>query len=474
MSRDEPNNPSPQDHTIPRRAVLRGGAAGLALASLPGCSDKTDTASAAELKEAGIDHVVVLMMENRSFDHYLGALSLEEGRSDVDGLTGEEVNHDAEGVPYSPEHLTADCQVDPPHGWSSSHAQFNDGANDGFVSTHDSSEVVASGETGWSMGYYTRDDLPAHYTLADHFCVPDRFFCSVMSSTWPNRLYGHTASSKGVIGNDLPLEGYDQRSIYQALREVGEDWRYFYTDVPFFGLLKDHWDEDRVGLIEDFFAAAEDGELPAFTWVDPGFSYNDDHPPHHIKLGQLFIALVYEALVSSPQWERTLLVITYDEHGGFYDHVPPPTVEDDYADLGFDQLGFRIPALLVGPWVKQTTDSTVYDHASVLKYVCDRFGIAPWNTRIATANSIASCLDTERMDAYEPISPPTIPAFDAPAFETLPSECMYGDVHGQTELADWVRRNMPHTDRRDQLDDLHRALLTRARERGLLKPQGLS
>ncbi|MFT5680703.1 MAG: phospholipase C [Myxococcota bacterium] len=473
MSRDEQNNPRLLDKTIPRRAVLSGGAAGLALASLPGCGDKDgDTGTA--LKEAGIDHVVVLMMENRSFDHYLGALSLEEGRDDVDGLTGTEVNLDGEGNPYSPEHLTEDCQVDPPHGWSSSHTQFNDGANDGFVSTHDGSDVVESGETGWSMGYYTRDDLPVHYTLADHFCVPDRFFCSVMSSTWPNRLYAHTASSKGVTSNDLPLEGYDQRSIYQALREVGEEWRYFYTDIPFFGLLKDHWDEERVGLIEDFFKTAEDGELPAFTWVDPGFSYNDDHPPHHIKLGQLFIALVYEALVSSPQWERTLLVISYDEHGGFYDHVPPPKVQDDYADLGFDQLGFRIPALLVGPWVKQTTDSTVYDHASVLKYVCDRFGIEPWNTRIATANSIESCLDTERMEAYEPISPPTIPAFDAPTVETLPSECNYGDVHGQTELADWVARNMPHTDRRDRLDDLHRSLMSRARQRGLLKSRDLS
>ncbi len=424
MSRDEQNNPPHPDNAIPRRAVLRGGTAGLALVGLPGaltgCGDKDgDTAA---LKEAGIDHVVVLMMENRSFDHYLGSLTLEEGRDDVDGLTGAEVNTYSE-TDYSPIHLTEECQLDPPHSWSASHAQFNDGANDGFVSTHASAAVTAAGELGWSMGYYTRADLPVHYTLADHFCVPDRYFCSVMSSTWPNRLYGHTGSSKGITSNDLPLEGYDQRSVYQALAEAGEDWRYFYTDVPFFGLLKDHWDEDRIGLIEDFFEAAEDGDLPAFTWVDPGFSYNDDHPPHHIGLGQLFIALVYEALASSPLWERTLLVITYDEHGGFYDHVPPPTVADDYADQGFDQLGFRIPALLVGPWVKQTTDSTVYDHASVLRYVCDRFGIEPWNARIAGATSIAACLDGERMAAYEPISPPTIPAFDFPDADTLPCEC---------------------------------------------------
>ena len=257
---------------------------------------------------------------------------------------------------------------------------------------------------------------------------------------------------------------------HQALAEVGEEWRYYYTDIPFFGLLANHWDDDRIGLIEEFFEDADAGDLPSFTWIDPGFSYNDDHPPHHIKLGQLFIALVYEALASSPTWERTLLVINYDEHGGFYDHVPPPTVDDDYAADGFDQLGFRIPALLVGPWVKQTTDSTVYDHASVLRYVCDRFGIEPWNARIAGANSIAECLDADRMAAYEPISPPSIPAFDYPTMDTLPSECNYGDMaHGQPELEAWVAKHMPHTDRRDRLDDLHRLLRKRAEEKGLLK-----
>ncbi len=450
---------------IDRRSVLRGGAAGLVAAGLPGCKDEP---AAAAVAAGAIDHVVVVMMENRSFDHYLGALTLEEGRAEVDGLTGAEVNADSAGTPYSPAHLEETCQRDPPHSWSASHTQFDEGENDGFVLTYEAS----TGLTGGVMGYYSRADLPTHYTLSDHFCVPDRYFCSVMSSTWPNRLFGQTGSSKGQTSNDLPLDGYDQLSIYQALAEAGQEWRYWYTDMPFIGLLTDHWDEDRIGVIEDFFDDAAAGELPALTWIDPGFSYNDDHPPHHIKLGQLFLAMVYEAIASSPAWERTLLVITYDEHGGFFDHVPPPTVADDLAEEGFDQLGFRVPTLLVGPWVRQGVDTTVYDHTSTLKFICERFGIEPWNARIAGANSLASCLDADRMAAGEPLSAPSIAPFDVPELDALAEECLSSAVSGQPELEDWVTKHRPSADRRGQLAAIHGRLMARARRMGLLADGG--
>lgn len=460
----------PRRPLLARRDLLRGGAASLAAAGLSGCNDQRPDTAAAALSEGAIDHVIVLMMENRSFDHYLGALTLVEGLAAVDGLTGAEVNADRDGELHFPIHLPQHCQTDPPHGWSSSHRQFNAGANDGFVLEYEKTEAEEAGQSGWVMGYYTRDELPAHYTLASHFCLPDRYFCSVMSSTWPNRLYGQTGTSLGVQGNDLPASGYTQPSVYSVLSEAGIPWRYYYTDVPFIGLLSGAWDEDKIGFVEDFFEDAASGELAPFTWIDPGFSYNDDHPPHHVQLGQLFIAMVYAALSQSPAWERTLLLITYDEHGGFHDHVPPPSVDDDYAAEGFDQLGFRVPSLIVGPWVRQGVDPTTYDHTSVLKYVCERFGLQPWNTRIASANSLAAALDLERMASGIPLEPATIPPFDAPAVENLDPDCLYGDIMAsQPELAAWIREHMPSADRSPQIAAIHERMIGIARYLGLIR-----
>ncbi len=442
-----------------RRTFLGGSAAAATIAA---CKDGSDTGA-----PASVDHVIVIMMENRSFDHYLGSLQMEG--MPVDGLSGDEVNPDLSGQDQPVFHLDETCQADPPHGWSSSHQQFNEGANDGFVEQHESR--VGSTQGSWVMGYYTREDLPTHYALADGFCVPDRFFCSVMSSTWPNRFYGHSGTSLGVKSNKLPDGGngiYDQKTIYQALEEEGLGWRYFYVDMPFIGLLHDHWDGDRIDEIEEFFWRVEAGDLPEFTWIDPGFGWNDDHPPHHIAAGQMFLALVVEAIARSPLWERCLIVITYDEHGGFFDHVPPPKVEDDHADEGFDQLGFRVPALVVGPWVKQGVESTVFDNTSVLAYCCERFGLEPWTQRIASAKSLGLCLDTERMEANEPLAPPVIPSFSAPEFQDLPEECLYrSDGTGQPELEAWLAENMPQNWRRD-LTGVKAFLDAKAREYGLL------
>ncbi len=450
-----------------RREILKGGAAGLVTAGLPGCKDEAGEAG----DSAGpgqIDHVIVLMMENRSFDHYLGSLKLLEGL-EVDGLTGDESNLDLSGDPQGVFALQIDCQADPPHGWSSSHNQFNDGANDGFVAEH--AARVGEEEGVEVMGYYTRDDLPISYALADAYALPDAWFCSVMSSTWPNRFYGHAGTSDGQKNNEFPLDGsFSFKTVYNALDEAGLDWAYYYTDLPFIGLFKDHWDATRIHLIEDFIQDALDGNLPPFTWIDPGFSYNDDHPPHHPGLGQMFLAMIYEALAQSPLWERCLLVITYDEHGGFYDHVAPPTVDDDHAEDGFDQLGFRVPVLVVGPWVKPGVNSTLFDNTSTLKYVCDRFGLEPWTARIAGANSIEALLDADRMAAGEPLSPVALPAFEVPDSEIL-DDCQYGgrSLSGQPELERWVELFQPEASRLGQIPEIHQRMLALARKLKLLE-----
>lgn len=388
-----------------RRQTLKAAAAASAAAACKPRGGDSDTAPAV----GQIDTVVFVMLENRSFDHWLGGRKLEEGNAEEDGLTSDMFNLDPDGVAVYPYPSDTPCVTDPPHGWSSSHAQWNEGKNDGFVTKYaeDAEDPRAV------MCYQRRADIPITWALADNYTVCDRWFCSVMGPTWPNRIYAHAGSNAGETGNDLPGGSlYDVPTIWNKAEEAGIERRYYYSDVPFVFVFKGAWDEDRVLMIDRFFEDAANGTLPPIVWVDPAFTYNDNHPPHHPGAGELFLASVYEALASSPQWERVLLVITYDEHGGFFDHVPPPTTEDDYAEQGFDQLGFRVPTILVGPWVKAGVDHTVYDHTSWLKYLCDKHGIEPWTKRIAAATSIAGALDTDAMARNEPREPAELPAFD--------------------------------------------------------------
>jgi phospholipase C len=386
--------------SISRRKVLAG--AGAAVGAAQAC--KPEPGGDTGTPEGRIDHVIVVMMENRSFDHFLGGMKLLEGREDIDGVTAEMSNPDAGGMPVSVYPNEIGCIDDPHHGWNSSHDQFNGGANDGFVRDYGGPGV---------MQYMARADLPITWALADNFAICDRWFCSVMGPTWPNRFYGHCGTSDGMSSNDMPPGGsYPLPNVWAHLTEAGVDWRYYYTDLPFVFLIEGVYDPSSPSHFEDFVAHAEAGRLPSVCWLDPGFSFNDDHPPHHVAMGQEFLAAVIKAISSSATWERCLLIITYDEHGGFFDHVPPPTTDDDHAAEGFDQLGFRVPTLLVGPWVKQGVCSTVFDHTSWLKFICDTHGIEPWTKRIAAANSIAEAIDFDRMARNEPLAPVELPAFD--------------------------------------------------------------
>ena len=460
----------PRTSGLSRREALDGAAAATAVACTPrgtpapGDSGPLDTGT----RPPGIDTVIMVMMENRSFDHWLGARRLLEGRTDEDGLDEDMENPDPDGNAIRPFRADTMCLSDPPHGWDSSRAQFAGGENSGFCLEY---AERTGGDGAGVMGYLTREELPVTWALADAFGVCDRYFCSVMGPTWPNRLYGHAASSQGMISNEFP-DGhpYSATTIWQKVAEAGLDWAFYYSDVPFIALFKDHFDPDHVKPVEDFFTAAAEGTLPPVVWVDPAFLYNDNHPPHHPGLGELFLASVYEALAASPQWDRTLLLITFDEHGGFFDHVPPPMTEDDYADDGFNQLGFRVPSLVIGPWVKQGVLSDVLDHTSWLKYLCEKHGIEPWNTRIAAATSLGVVLDEARMASGEPLEAPALPAFDFDPND-VGQECFYGPPPPAVpahiaRFADYARsRGFPVRLDRDELA----ALFGReARRRGLI------
>jgi phospholipase C len=356
-----------------------------------------------------ITHIVCVCMENRSYDHYLGARSLLEGKPG-DGLRAGMTNPSASGGAATIHRAAADCVADPPHGWDSSHLQWNDGQCDGFVREYEKRQGASVAPH--VMGYQTREELPITWALADAYTSCDRYFASVMGPTWPNRMYWMAGQSFGMKANDFPPGGqFDGISIFHRAMEKGIPWSYYFNDLPALALVKGLSESPDVRYMKEFFEGARAGNLPPVSYVDPAFSLSDDHPPHHPILGQMFLLSIYEALAASPLWGNTLLVITYDEHGGFFDHVSPPKVPDDRASEGFDQLGFRVPALVIGPYAREGHVSSVTrDHTSVLRHVQNMFGLDPLTMRVSAANDLSETLDEVRLSSRKPRAAAPMPA----------------------------------------------------------------
>jgi len=477
----------PEDPKLDRRSALKGLGAVAVVPMLPGCGGSDSepgpppiTEITPELLRERIDTVVVLMMENRSFDHYLGALSLREGRSDVDGLQAGMSNPHPDGGEAEIHAADQLCIADPPHSWNSSHQQFADGANTGFVSEHYGRH--GSSEAHRVMGYFSRDTLSTYYALADAGTVCDRWFCSLLTSTWPNRFYSFAAQSGGARTNDM-TEDWDWPDIFTRVEEAGRDWANYYGNAPFSMLAPGRaLVQTNYQPIEEFFRQAEHGTLPSLVWLDPIYGRNDDHPPCHPVAGQVFVGSIYEALAQSPQWERTLFIVSYDEHGGFFDHVPPPTTDDDRVEEGFGQLGFRVPALITGPFVKQGyCSSQVYDHSSVLAFLENLWALEPLTARDAAANNLMDTLDPQRLLDNDPAEPVTLPVIEADEDELYSPECSYGIAFRSTESAQQTVTGQPELeamldgplagspfDRRAETDRIYEDLLAEAERLGVL------
>lgn len=412
---------------------------------------------------AGIDHVVVLMMENRSFDHYFGALKLVEGRA-VEGLDGTESNPSVSLGDVTVFKMDEFQPKDPPHSWDECHTQFNLGDNNGFVFEN---EKKHPGYGEQVMGYHVREQLPVIYSLADNFALCERWFASVMGPTWPNRYYLHACSSDGGKTN-FPAPFLD--TLWHACDDAGLTSRMYFSDVPWvagaFPLIPTVWSKLADGgltlgsltnpnTLDRFFDDAAAGALPNFSVIDPGFTSNDDHPEHDIQLGQILIGAVYKALAEGPGWGKTLLIITYDEHGGFYDHVAPPETVDDEPE--FKQLGFRVPSLVIGPHVRRgCVVSTQLEHCSVAATLMRRFGIAAINERMATANDVSSCINPDYLDDPQPAPP--VPLVDVSIGDIT---ARVGRSTSQTELFDQLGVTLDDANRARVVDAtlrlLHRA-----------------
>ncbi len=334
-----------------------------------------------------IEHLVVLMMENRSFDHYLGALTLS-GRADIEGLPPPPdplpTNPDADGTP-TPAWCMDDAgaaPVDPPHGFDAAHAAWNNGDNDGFVRQFQLAAPTA--DPRLPMGYYTARTLPVYYTLADRFTVCDHWFGSLLSSTWPNRKYLLSGRRDG--DNDtqtLPAPpGYRTRPILDAVEDARDErgdrltWRCYFSDLPFlalwYGFAFDHL--SHFTHVANFLTDCQEDRLPTVSIVDPPFTLADDHPTHDPRLGQKFVGLVVDALSHSESWSKTALLILYDENGGFHDHVaPPPGVGPADADT---PVGFRVPAIIVSAYAKRRFACKVpFDHAALTAAIHRRWDV---------------------------------------------------------------------------------------------------
>jgi phospholipase C/pimeloyl-ACP methyl ester carboxylesterase len=424
-----------------------------------------DAATRANLAKIG--SIVVLMQENRSFDHLLGYLSHPDhgrprleaaGRRVPDGLTGQESNPFLPSGTRVPAEAYADGDVDlgfntfihasaVPFGPHHEHAEVakqigrTDGTMDGFVDSF----VRRFGHVDprFAMRFYTDEHLPVTDALAARYAICDRWFCSHPGPTQPNRfctLSGHTPELENFPLDD-PIYAYlRMTTVFDVLTEAGVDWAYYEGDVGFLRMFHRYrLDGTHLRPFARFARDAELGLLPPVTFVDPNFSdippaatADDDHPPADLRLGQRLLVQVHDALAASPRWLTddggTLLVVTYDEHGGFYDHVPPPGTtaftqlsadrgEPDHAVApvhpeGEPFYGPRVPTFVVSPFAGAgTVDSTVFDHTSIIRTILDRFvGEIPaeLGLRVAGANNVARVLALDeprrpgRLDARHP------------------------------------------------------------------------
>ncbi len=380
-----------------------------------------------------IRHVIVLMFENHSFDQMLGCFT--EVYPSLDGVDPANLrsNKDLTGKEYF-QRQSNDPVVDPDPKHELEHIlnQLKDG-NSGFVSEYQREYPKTTIEQRQRiMDYFGMGDLFALHELAKHFTICDRWYASVPGPTWTNRFFVHSGTSKGRVAmpggweqNPALYLGYDQDTIYDRLNDQGKNWRVYYGDVPQSIALshqRTRKNRQRYAEIAAFFDDAKGSEdaFPEFAFIEPRYFHvpsespqNDDHPPHATIPAQELLADVYNAIrANNDLWNSCLLVVVYDENGGFYDHVAPPAAvpPDGYQTIyTFDQLGVRVPAVLISPWVEKRVLSTVFDHTSLLKYVTDKWNLASLTKRVDAANSIAESLTvvgSPRTDTPESVVKP--------------------------------------------------------------------
>lgn len=353
----------------------------------------------------GIEHVVLLMLENRSFDHMLGDLKQVLPRLDGIDRNAARPNANRYERRTYPQEAGASrvLTFDPKHEHVDVMLQLAN-ENGGFVEdatrAHRAHGHAPLGPTDWRevMRYHALEQLPVLQQLAQDFVVCDGWFSSLPGPTWPNRLFALSGTSLGRVKMpeglfDLNLHWYDQTTIFDRLDERQKSWKVYVGDYPLSMILVHQleWhNAARYASSRQFFVDCLTGSLPAFSFIEPAYMSphaNDDHPPHDVLAGESLVADVYEALRASSAWENSLLVVVFDEHGGFYDHrTPPPATPPDHhtEEYTFTQLGVRVPAVLVSPWLDAGVYSETVDHTALLAFLVDLWGLGSLGARTAS------------------------------------------------------------------------------------------
>ena len=354
-------------------------------------------------EKSGIDHIVVAMMENRSFDHLLGWVP------NADGEQAGLVYTDAGGAAFETYPLAPDFQgcghPDPDHSYDGGRVEYDGGLCDGWLR--------AGTNDVYAIGYYTQADLPFLGRAALDWTVCSRYFAPIMAPTYPNRIYQHSAVTDR-LDDSLTLSTLP--TIWDRLASSGVSGRYYFSDIPFIAL----WGPKYAPITRpytDFLADCASGALPSVSFVDPPFAgeeqgtSSDDHPHGDVRAGEAWLAQTYAAVMSGKAWDRTVLVINFDEWGGFFEHIAPEEAPD--VDPAFQLRGFRVPCLIVSPFSPAGVASGTYDHTSVLKMIEWRWGLAPLSVRDEAANNLAETLDFKAKNKKAPV-------YDVPPFVSAP------------------------------------------------------
>jgi phospholipase C len=418
--------------TLTRRRFLTTAAAAAGAAALGRPLLGVHSARAAA--DPGFDHVVVVMMENRSFDHFLGWLPGADGRQA--GLT----YRDAAGVAHPTHALAPDFQgcghPDPDHSYEGGRVEYDGGRADGWLRAGSNDE--------YAIGYYRQADLAFLGQAAPQWTTFSRYFAAILAETFPNRIYQHAGQTDRIHNTNaistLP-------TIWDRLAAAGLAGRYYFSDVPFLAL----WGAKYIPIsrpITTFFAECAAGTLPNVAFVDPRFedegsgTSGDDHPHADIRGGEAFMNSIYRAVTQSPNWPRTVLIFNFDEWGGFYDHVPPATAPIPAADAAAGNAdgrrGFRVPCLLVSPLARRAHVATrTYDHTSILRMIESRWALAPLTVRDRTANDLAAELAPRPTLAAPQYAVPPGP-FGAPCGTPAPAtEEEWGPVLDLARATGW-------------------------------------
>jgi phospholipase C len=382
-----------------------------------------------------IKHIILLVLENRSFDHMLGVC--QRTKSKIDGIPSEgdprvntfEATNYAQ-IPGAARIVVEDPRHETPHVL----AQLkpgSDGTPAGFVADYAVAyPMLLPDACAEIMKFHDVGMLPALHALAASFTVCDHWFSSVPGPTWANRLFLMSGTSLGRVNMpngvlDLNLHWYDQPSLFDRLNEKSKDWAIYCGDTPLSLLLVNQWEPRnalRYKRMNDFFTdVLDEARFPDFVFIEPAYmepGANDDHPSHDVLAGEALIANVYNAVRSNEDlWKKSLLIILFDEHGGFYDHVQPPSaVPPDHhqEEYTFDRMGVRVPAILVSPWVANDVIQDVFDHTSLLRYFIEKWQLGSLGDRAAQANTFTHAFLAEPQNDGPP-SIPLTPAKLAPA-----------------------------------------------------------